>query len=277
MKGRTWVFLVAPAFALFLVMQVGPLVLGIAYSFFSVTWQGQRFVGLDNFVKLWNDPAFHQALKNTGLYVIIIVPIVEVVGLAVALAGHSLKERSRGWFRGAIYLANRVSGVALLGAWMYLWAYNGIINRVLGIERNWYAQPITAFILVCITAIVWNYGGRVLLYLAGLDGQPREVQDAALVDGASGWQRFYLVTFPMMRRLLLYQGIMSVIGIAQLWEIIFLFTRGGPSNGTTSIGFYLWQTAYSRGEYGLSSAVGVIEMCIIGALSLVQVRAWRER
>jgi multiple sugar transport system permease protein len=278
-RGFTPYAMIAPAAILFLLMVAGPFVYSLILSTRQLDIFTDKYVGAANFVKLFRNPDFLLALRNTGLYSLVLVGITQVLGLGMALCAQAA-VRMKKTARSIIYLSTRVSGIATLGVWLWIfYPLDGGINQLLHLiglpALNWYARPTTAFALVCVVAALWNYGVYFLLYLAALDGQPLEIHDAARVDGANEWQRFSHITLPLLRRILLFQTITATIGFVQMWEAVAMLTGG--KQGTTSLGYYLYDVAYRRGQYGMASAVSVVEMVIIILLILVQNRMLREK
>lgn len=278
-KGIGGYLLVAPALALFLLMSAGPLLYSMVLSTRQLDIFTDQYVGLSNFVKIFQRPDFILALRNTATYTAVMVTLTQVLAVGIAFAAQEAGKLKKP-ARSIIYLSTRVSGIATLGVWLWIWyPIDGGINQLLstlGLGRmNWYAKPETAFALVCITAALWNYGTYFLLYLAALDGQPQELHDAARVDGASEWQRFRFITLPLLRRIITYQTFVATIGFVQMWEAVAMMTAG--KQNTTSLGYYLYETAYKRGQYGMASAIGLIEMAIIIVLVMAQTRLLRER
>jgi multiple sugar transport system permease protein len=275
--------LIAPALLLFALMAAGPFFMAIGLSFCDYSIRGQAFVGLANFMALAQDRVFLLSLRNTLLYVLGIVPAMQVLALVLALAAHSAGKALKRIMRAVFYLLAVTGGVLTIGYWRWLWqpvASGGLntILRALGLHAvNWYARPETAFAVICATVVLWSFGTYFILYLAALDGQPQDVHDAAKVDGANGWQRFRRITLPLLRRVVLYQLVLACIGTAQVWEAIALLTGGGPGKATYSLGYYLFTTAYAQGQYGMASAVGVIELALIGALVALSNRIAGER
>ena len=275
--------LIAPAVILWALMAAGPLAMGLYLSLCELSLDHDRYIGLANYARLLADPAFRRALRNTLVYVALIVPVLQVTSLSLALLAHSVGGRLKGALRSTCYVVTVLSGVFTMGLWRWFWhpTPTGGINAymaALGLPTvNWLARPSTAFAALVVTTVAWNYGGGFVLYLAGLDGQDRAMHDAAKVDGASAWQRLRHVTVPLLRRVVLYQVIIGSIGLVQIWEVIAILTGGGPSGSTRSMGYYLFEAAALRGQFGEASAVAVIELGIILALVGVQNVALRER
>lgn len=259
---------------------VGPMLFSFGLSFFeSDLLTRNYFVGTKNYQELLSDPLFWQSLKVTFLYAFTSVPLGAAVSLLIALLLNQ-KIAGLGVWRTIYYLPTVISGVAASLVWLQIFNPRaGLINNVLGtlgitgpnwlFDSNW-ALP--AIILLS----VWSVGSNVLLFLAGLQGIPTHLYEAALIDGANAWQRFWSVTLPMLSPTILFSVTISLIGAFQLFTQVLIMTKGGPNNATLSMVLYLYNKAFGQVRFGYASAVAWVLFAIIVAFTLLFQR-WSQR
>ncbi len=268
---------IAPWLIGFLIFTLGAMLFSLGLSFFKTdlltTFQ---FVGLDNYSRLWTDRFVGQALKVTSIYTFTTVPLGTVLALAIALLLNQ-DVRWRGLFRTIYYLPSIVSGVAVAILWQ--WIYHpdfGLINALLawiGIDGpRWLfsrAWALPALILMTL----WSVGGNMLIFLAGLQGVPTELYDAAHVDGANGWRRFWHVTLPMLTPTLFFTLILSIIGSYQVFTTAYVMTEGGPGSATLMLVLLLYRVAFEQFKFGYASAIAWLLFGIILAFTLMVIRS----
>lgn len=278
-KARYGYLFIAPGYLAFALFVFVPLLTAIGLALFRANPVTRTWVGLGNFEALLTNKVFLRVFGNTIKYVVIIVPIVVVLALFIALLVWSLPSWLQSLFRGGFYLPSVTGGVIMSVVW--LWIFNptfGLLNYVLsllGVEPVlWLASMKTALLSVCIVVVTWGVGQPLIIFLAALGGISTEVLDAALVDGANRVQRAIYVTIPLLRPAILFVVATHTIGVFQIWEAIYMLTRGGPSNASASIVYRIYDTAFIYGKYGLASAMGVILMLIIMAVTFIQLRFW---
>lgn len=270
---------IAPNMVLFLLFMIIPIVFTLGMGFME--WNiltAPKWVGLDNYIKLFTaDKVFWKSFWNTLYLTVATVPITLVLALALAML---LNKRLlfRGFFRSAFYLPVVISTVVIGMLWT--WIFNddyGILNYLLtsvGLNRvNWFTDSRFAMIPV-IVASIWNrVGYSMVIYLAALQGISPEYYEAAMIDGASHWQQFKRVTFPLLRSTHVFLLIMAIINSFKSFDIIYVMTNGGPRNSTTTIVQYIYKQAFENGKMGEASALGVILFVIMVVLTIIQLRA----
>jgi multiple sugar transport system permease protein len=220
-----------------------------------------------------DDPKWVKSFVNTVYFTAFHVPLILVVALFTAL----LLNRQLpgiGVFRTLFYLPSVTAGVATAILWRFVFNYRyGLFNQALGLlgiqGPNWlgstkWAMP--AFIIMS----TWGFGSLMVLYLAGLQGVPRELYEAAEIDGATAWDRLLKVTIPMMSPVIFFTMIMTVIGSFQIFTAAFIMTEGGPADATLFYILYLYRSAFQWLRIGFASAMAWILFLIILALTLVQ-------
>ncbi|WP_037570254.1 carbohydrate ABC transporter permease [Phaeacidiphilus oryzae] len=279
-------YFVLPFFVGFLVWYLYPILQSLYLS--ASQWNGvgsPRFVGLGNYTRLLHDPFFYGAIRNTFvIWLISIVPQL-FLSLGLALVLNEKFVRGKQFFRAVFFFPNIVTPVSIgvLVSLLFNWQ-TGTINRVLvslGIVQhpiNWLGHPLLAQILVG-GVMCWQwFGYNMLLYMAGLQSVPHELIDAAQVDGASAWQIALRVKLPMIRPVLVFTVITSVIGGMQIFAVPFSLGVGsGPDNSLQTLVTYLYKQAFTNNQYGYGAAIAVATFVIIAVLSAVSFRLTRDR
>jgi ABC-type sugar transport system permease subunit len=272
--------LVAPAFLASVVFLYIPIVFSGWWSFTKYNGlQAPQWVGLDNYVTLFHDDLFLKALLNTAIFVIIGMGIGPVLGLLSAILLNQ-SVRARAFFRSAYFLPVMTSLVVVASIWKVLLNQNGLVNQLLNViglpGRQWLANTTTALPSVAVTSIWQGFGFETVVFLAALQSIPRELYDAALVDGATAWQRFRFVTLPSLRPTIMFVYIIGIIGSFQVFDQIFVMTNGGPINSTRTIVFDLYDR-FNTLKLGEASAVAYVLVAILATLSYIQMRIFEER
>ncbi|WP_240741835.1 carbohydrate ABC transporter permease [Deinococcus sp. KSM4-11] len=263
----------------FLVFVAGPMLFSLYASFtnYDVTSR-MKWVGLDNYVRLFTaDDLFWKSLYNTGFYVLFAVPLGIVTGLLIAVL---LNQRIPGQriFRTIFFLPKVLTGVAVLLLW--LWVFNpefGPINtflRFLGVHNPplWFSDPTWAKPALIIMSM-WGAAGGYIIYLAGLQGVPRHLYEAANLDGASPMRQFLSITVPMMSPTIFFKLITGISAAFQFWESALIVSeggKGGPSYSTLFYGLYMWQKAFTDYQMGYASAMAWILLVIILVITALQ-------
>ncbi len=230
-----------------------------------------QWIGLANFQRLSQDKLFLQTLKNTLLYLIVVVPILAILPLGLAILVNQ-KLKGITWFRAFYYTPVIVSLVVAGIAWKALYASNGIINQflqVLGMEKiQWLTSPNLAIWSVMLVTIWKGLGYYMVIYLAGLQSIPEDLYEAAAMDGSDGIIRHWDITVPLMKPYLLLVTVISAISATKVFEEIFIMTKGGPLNSSKTVVYYLYDQAFSKLEISYACTMGLVLFLIILILSL---------
>lgn len=254
----------------------GPIIASLVLAFCK--WDlitPPEFVGLDNFIKIMGDPKFWKSLYNTFYYTIFAVPLGIVGSVIVALLMNQ-KWKSVRLLRTIYYLPSVTAGVASAIIWM--WLFNpdfGLINYFLGklgikgplwLASEEWAKP--ALIIMSL----WGVGGNMVIYLAGLQGIPRQLYEAAEIDGANVFQKFTNVTLPMLSPVIFFNLIMSIVWSFQIFTQVYVMTQGqgGPADSTLVLVLYIYQKAFKFHQMGYASALSWILFVIILIATLLQ-------
>lgn len=274
-----------PFVVVFSLFMLVPIASSFAMSFTDMAARDIRnpfavnFVGFDQYAKLFSDPQFLNSLRVTGIFVVIGIPITMVLAMALAVALNSGINRFRAFFRVGFYAPVVTSIVAVSVVWRYILQPDGLLNTVLswfGIQGpNWLLSTTWALPSLIAMAVWRNTGTLMVIFLAGLQSVPQDILEAAEVDGASAWRRFWSVTIPSLRPTILLGAVMISVGYVQFFEESFVMTKGGPLDSTLSVAFFTYQK-FSLGQYGLSSAAAYVLFVIIAALSVLQFRLLRS-
>jgi raffinose/stachyose/melibiose transport system permease protein len=274
---------VAPA-GFFITLFVGiPFVMCIYYSFRK--WNGigksSEFIGLSNYIQLiTRDAAFGSALKYTFIYAIGTVLIVNALALLFAALLES-KIRGKGFFRAAFYIPNIISLVIIGFIWKFIctrvfealqqitgWSFLGL---------SWLGDPQLAVLSTILVSVWQSLGFYMLIYIAGMQGVPSELNESASLDGAGTIKRFFSITLPLIMPSISFCMFHSVANSLKAFELIFSLTGGGPGTSTTSIALDIYNTAFNSSRYGYGSAKSVILFLIVLFISVIQVNFFKSR
>ncbi len=273
-----WMFL-APALVLLALSVLLPATMALVISFSRTgldVAEPLQFVGLANLRRLAGDPMFARVAGTTLLYLIGIVPPIVAGSLALAvLVNRSLPAIH--WFRGAFYTPYLVSLVVAAIAFRWLYAENGLINGWLSALLGSRFQPIgfltdprLALPSVMLVTLWKGIGYYMVIFLAGLQGIPAELYEAASLDGSDGWRRHLDITLPLMRPYVSLVAVISAIGATKVFEEVYLMTQGGPADATRTIVYYVYDQAFSELEISYACTVGLALFLMVLLLSLVR-------
>jgi putative chitobiose transport system permease protein len=242
--------------------------------------QAPQWVGLKNFQKLFNDKVFWQTIRNTFLYLIGVVPILVIVPLGLAILVNQ-KLRGIRWFRIAYYTPVIISMVVAGIAWKALYASDGILNQLLKIGGftdgiPWLTSPDLALWSVMLVTIWKGLGYYMVIYLAGLQGIPVDLYEAAAIDGSDGWQKHWDITIPLMRPYLSLVAVISSISAMKVFEEVYIMTQGGPLNHSKTVVYYVYEKAFQDLEINYASAIGLVLFLFILILSIINLKISRN-
>jgi multiple sugar transport system permease protein len=281
-----WIF-VAPAMLAIAVFFVMPVIAALVMSFtdFDIyalaDLRNLRFIGLDNYVNLLQTPLFWQALANTGFFVIVGVPLSIAASLGAALLLNSSLVRFSGFFRTALFAPVVTTLVAVAVVWRYLLhSRYGLINHglaQLGIDPiDWLGDPLWAMPAIALMSVWKNFGYNMIILLAGLQAIPKDLYEAASIDGASRWRQFLDVTLPSLAPMLLMVGILTTAAHFQLFAEPYVMTQGGPAQRTVTVLYFMYEEGFKWWSLGSASAVAFFLFLIMFAFTLLQVRVSRR-
>lgn len=229
-----------------------------------------EFLGLQNYATLLADPTFWRSTWNTGVFGVVVIGFRVVLGLALAYALFSRLTRWKTFLRAVFYMPTVAPLVAVAYVWRLMYhPQNGAVNSFLGMDVNWLQDP--AFALPAIMAMtIWkDFGYAVILFLAGLYSLPDEVFEAAAVDGAGGWQRFWHVVLPLLRPMMLFVVVTSILTYLQSFVQVLVLTEGGPGTATYIISYHLYDEAFVKYDFGYASAIAFVLLVFTSLLTLL--------
>jgi multiple sugar transport system permease protein len=273
----------APALLVLAVFFFAPVLAALLLSFtdFDIYALGDsrylRFVGINNYVHLFQDPLFWVALKNTAYFVAVGGPLSVGVSLGAALLLNHRLVRYKGLFRSVLFLPVVTSLVAIAVVWRY-WYHPryGLLNYLLGLVGiapiDWLGDPDWAMSAIILMAVWKNFGFNMVIFIAGLQAIPVSLYEAARIDGANGWQQFWHITLPMLAPTFVFVTIITMIGYFQLFAEPYVMTQGGPSNSTLSIVLLMYVHGFRWWNIGYASAVAFVLFLILLAGTWLQMK-----
>ena len=280
----------APNFLGFAIFTLVPVIFAIALSLFE--WNGgdmskMKFIGLDNYATIFTTKKVAEkgigyfferadlgiALKNTMFYTLITVPLTIVCALALAMLLNKL--RGAIVFRTIFFFPYVSSMVAICVCWSFMLMRNGPINQIimaLGINFNnsWTADSGMAIWSIILVSVWRNMGYYMVLYLAALQGIPRELLEAATVDGANKWQQFRNITLPQLKPTTFFVSVMMVISCFKIFDVVAIMTDGGPGRATKMLVTYIYDEAFVKVRYGRASAISMVLLVIVLLITIIQ-------
>lgn len=269
-----YAFLLPPLIVLS-VFTFGPIIFSLALAFYdwNLLTPDRSFIGLDNFFELADDDVFHIALRNTFVYAVGVVPVQTMLALLLAVAvNQGLPGQS--FFRAAFYIPAITSSVVTSVIFLWIYSKTGLLNYLLahfGIEGpNWIGSP--RYALGSIMALnVWSTSGYFMIaFLAGLQAIPKSLYEAAEVDGAGAWAKFWKVTVPGLRPTIFFVVTLGLIGSFQVFDQIYVMSNGGPVNATTTVSYYIYNSAFKYFRFGYASAASIVLFIIILIMTIIQ-------
>jgi multiple sugar transport system permease protein len=281
--------MIAVPMILFLVLQIGT----VFYALYISLWKWNvrsgpvEFKGLDNYAQALGDPIFQRAIQNSVYYAVVWVPLTMAIGLFLAIIVNQ-KIRGQTLFRAAYYFPAIASSAAITILWIFIVSPDGLFNSVrgamginplfellgFGANQNWMFDQKTALNSVIVLNAWTTSGTFMLFYLASLQSISGQVYEAAAIDGASAWQTFWKITFPLLKPGHYFVATVAVIGALQLFDQVAIAggAAGDPNNSMMTVVLYLYNAAFSQFAFGYAAAIGVMLFVIIFGATLVQRR-----
>ncbi len=263
-----------PVFVILLAFQVLPIFYSLVVSFYSWDLIGKpEYVGFQNFTRLMYDPMFYKSLVNTFQYAIISVPLSIFCSLLIAILLNN-PISGIGFYRTVYFIPVITSINAVSIVWNNIYHPDyGLLNKLLHIvglpPQMWLQDPFWALPCIIVMSVWKGLGYNVLIFLAGLQNIPKHLYEAARIDGATWWQQFRHITWPMLSPTTYFVFVMSTIGSFQVFSQIYMMTpRGGPLKSTLVIVFYLYQKAFEKFEFGYALALAFVLFLMIFGMTL---------
>ncbi|MDQ0374003.1 carbohydrate ABC transporter permease [Cellulomonas humilata] len=277
----------SPTGVLLIILMITPIIMVVSYSLLDrvITNKNPAFVGFDNYVEVLTDPVFFTAVRNTLVFTISSVIVHFAIGLAFALMLNSplLKDRTKAFFR-VLYILPWLFTVAIVAVlWRLLLSPNGVVNYLLGTagltdgQTEWLANPSTALAAVTFINIWSGYPFFMISLLAGLQGIPKDLYEAARVDGAGVVAQFRNVTLPQLRPIIISMALLDFIWTTQQFALIWMTTGGGPINSTEVLSTFTYKLAFTEYEFSVASASAVLVLLMSMVLAFFYVRHQKAR
>ena len=276
-----WYGLLSPSLLIIFGFSTVPLFWSLYYSLTKGSMLGPKtFVGLENYVRAARHPIFLLTLKNTAYYAVLTVPTVILLAIIVAIIVFQI-PKGQGFFRGTFYFPLITPVVIAANIWAYLVNRDfGPLNHILGWfgvpAIDWLGSPTYAIPAIVMMEIWRGFGFYVIILFAALQSIPKEMYEAARIDGAQFWRIIGSITLPLLRPALGFCFIMATIFNFQLFDAVYVLTRGGPAWSTSTVSWYVYQQAFESDNIGFASTMGIVLLVIILTLSLIQLRFFRS-
>ena len=282
-EGRTAYLFLSPTLAVLGVFVFFPIAFSFYLSFqdWNLFSGAHTFVGADNYAAVFADAEFWQTFTNTAIYTIGTVPVNMALALVVAVLLEQ-KVVGKKFLRAAFFTPVVVSSVAAGVIWRWVFDTNlGLVNvslQALGLPIvNWTNDAAAAMAALVIVGVWKTFGINMVLFSAGLSGIAPQYYEAAELDGAGRLARFWHITLPLLVPTTLFVLVLSVIGSFQVFDMVFVLTRGGPLGATKVLVYYLYEHAFKYFDMGYASAVAYLLFAVLLVVTLIQVRAFRDR
>ncbi len=280
-RRAAW-YLLSPALGAIVLFFVLPLIAALFLSLtdfdiYALADPGNaRFVGVQNYLRLLQDPLFWKVLRNTLVFVVVGVPLTLAASLGGALLVHSKLARFRGLFRTIFFAPVVTTLVAVAVVWRYLYHPRyGLINQMLGLigvpPIDWLGDPTWATVAITLLAVWRSFGYGLVIYVVGLQAIPISLYEAAELDGASPWRQLRDITLPLMVPTTLFVAVLTTVGLFQIFAEPYVMTRGGPLYATTSITLLMYQQGFRWWNLGNAAAIAFVLFAMIIAATALQV------
>lgn len=281
-KAIPYLFIL-PAVLLIFVFSFLPIIIALIISFTDMNlmglanWGNVNFVWLENFIELFKDQKFMQAMGNTLFYVVLGVPLAVGSSFLIAFFLHLMDEWLSTTFRVIYYMPSVTNIVAIAVIWGFLYNQSyGLLNYLLSVVNidpvPWLEDPFIAKISLVILAVWKSNGISMLIFLAALKSVPREYYEASEIDGANRWQQLLNITLPSMSFATFFVTVTTLIGWVQFFEEPLVMTEGGPLNGTNSLALFIYQEGFQYNYFGYGAAASFVLFIIIIAVTFIQFR-----
>lgn len=276
-KGRAAYLFVLPAFLLFSVFLVKPMIECIMLSFYDVGFKGSTFIGFANYTEMFSSFPFWNALKNTLMFVLVVVPakVILAFGIAFMLSryGHGVQS----FFKGMFYLPVISAGVVMTTVWWWIFdPLYGPLNYLLSLiglgPVMWLSESSWAFRSVVVVLLNWQVGIGVILYSSAIAAIPKDIFEAADIDGAGLLRKLFKITVPLVLPITVFILVISTVGMFQVWQVVFLLTRGGPAYSTTSLVYQIYTLGFMNFDFGQASAYATILLMMTFTIAFFQFR-----
>lgn len=275
---------ILPSFLFIFAFSVIPIAMSVYFSFTKYNLVGSpQWIGFENYIKLASNSYLHAALRNTVTYVAITVPCQTIFALSIAgFLGDKLQNSYGGILRSVMFVPVIASLIASATVWRIMYSANGgIINQFLSIfgvsPVNWLGSKTTALPAVAAVSIWKNTGYFLVIYYAGIMNISLDIREAAIVDGANGWQRFFHITVPILKPITYMVVTLGIIWSFQVFDLVYKMTGGGPGRSTYTVAYVIYTYAFQDKRIGYACALAVCLLIIILIIHALQNLFFREK
>ncbi|MGO1236265.1 MAG: carbohydrate ABC transporter permease [Microbacterium gubbeenense] len=267
----------------FLGLTMGPMLYSLYLSFTSYNlFSPPKWVGFDNYIRLFtDDPVFIQSAQITLFYVLVGTPIKLAAALAIAML-LNFRDRGAGFFRSAFYAPSLIgASVSVAIVWRAMFNTDGPVDRglqIFGINLGGWIGNVSLVVPMMILLAVWQFGATMVIFLAGLKQVPKELYEAAEVDGAGAFRRFRAVTMPMLSPVVFFNLLLELVGAFQVFASAYIISNGtgGPAGMTNFITLYLYKRGFTDTQMGYASAIGWIVMIVVAVIAVILFRTQKS-
>lgn len=275
-------FYILPSFFLILIFSIIPILMNIYFSFtkYNVI-QTPEWIGLANYARLLKDHYVIDSLRNTLVYTVVTVPL-QTAGalvLAAVIAGF-FKNKFGNFVKGSLFVPTIASGILIGTLWFLFLAPRGVINEILNLVHlpsvTWLGGKYSSMLSVCIVSVWKNAGYFLVIYYAGIMDIPKDLYDAAKVDGAGGIQCFFRITLPGLKNITYLVLTLGIIWSFQVFDLVYIMTGGGPGTSTITLVMTIYNAAFKEYNMGYASAVALLLFGFVLSLNLLQKRFFKE-
>lgn len=272
-EARIGLMFALPAFLLFLAFRFGPAIAGVGLSFFDYDISGElEWEGVSNFQRMWADPLFWQALRVTLIYSLLAVPLSVAISVVMALLVRRGFRGSR-FFRSVFFLPV-ITSLVLAGA-IFKWIFSSTgpwsqLMEPLGLGGSWLGSTWLVIPALVIVGIWSRFGYGMLIMIAALQDVSRELEEAALMDGANAWHRFRYIVFPHLKPTFFFLLVIETTSSFQVFDLVYVMTQGGPAHGSYSLVYMLYDQGFKYFDYGYAAAIGVALFIMTLVVALIQ-------
>lgn len=267
-----------PALSVYILFKLYPALSGIFYSL--TNWNGLKkeydFIGISNFIEIFSDQYFWQSMWFTFKYVIVIVIVSNVIALTLAVAIES-RRKAKGLFRTIFYMPNMISMV--IGGYMWMFIFTKVLYYMVDnwgvkfLDHSWIGDPKYSFIAIIIVAAWGAVGYLMIIYMAALQGVPSNLKEAASIDGATPWQNFWKIVFPLIRHAITICVFWALNAGFQVFDVIYTLTGGGPGRATQSVAINIYEEAFKGNRrFGYATAKSTILFVVVLIVTAIQLK-----
>ncbi len=253
-----------------------PVIMVIAGSFHQ--WNPlngtYKWIGIENYVRMFSYPTFWQSMLNTVLFCVVVVTFRVLLGLAIAYAVNSRLTKYKTFFRTIFYMPTVTPLVAVAYVWKIM--YNpqfGLIDKLFGLDVNWLYDSAFALPALMLMTIWKDFGYAVILFLSGLLSLPADCYESASIDGANAWQTFRYITLPLLKPTMLFVVVTSIISYLQAYVPVLVMTKGGPGTSTFLSSYLVYDQAFKQYNFGYASAISLFILVLTAVFTVISFRA----